>query len=87
MTTEHHCPRCGRELTGGSLESLCPSCVAEELLGEDEVRDQRSEVTPHAATVTGEAVAAGGAHSLALRADGAVVAWGLSENGQSTQRL
>jgi len=59
MSGNRHCPRCGRELTAGSLEGLCPSCVAQELLlGEAEVRgrgpevvDQKSEVADHSPLV------------------------------------
>lgn len=53
MTTERHCPRCGRELTAGSLEGLCPGCVAQELLlGEEEVRGQRPEIGGQKSEVT-----------------------------------
>jgi len=44
MTADRHCPRCGRELTAGSLEGLCPACVAQELLlGETAVRARGAE--------------------------------------------
>jgi hypothetical protein len=65
MTSDHRCPRCGRELTAGSLEGLCPSCVAQELLlGEAEVSDQRSDVADHDATGKGEPVVSEGSGSV-----------------------